>query len=175
MTREPTASRVLPQLTAELVRLPNLFTAMADVAMGFLFVQPRFGRKLWMHIETMLTPLGMWVLGLLVAASSLLYAAGVVLNDVFDVERDRDERPERPLPSGRISLRAARWLGWELLLLGTVAAGCASACSSACRGRPSVAVLLAGCIVLYDAVLKRTLVGPARHGRVPHAQRAAWA
>ena len=42
----------------------------------------------------------------------------MVLNDVFDLEIDRRERPERPLPSGRVSLRAARLLGWTLLVLG---------------------------------------------------------
>ena len=32
-----------------------------------------------------------------------LYAAGMVLNDAFDAELDARERPERPIPSGRIS------------------------------------------------------------------------
>ncbi|MBI4014579.1 MAG: geranylgeranylglycerol-phosphate geranylgeranyltransferase [Candidatus Aenigmarchaeota archaeon] len=34
--------------------------------------------------------------------------AGMVINDIFDVEIDRVNRPERPLPSGRISLNAAK-------------------------------------------------------------------
>ena len=46
----------------------------------------------------------MWTIGLLAAASALLYSAGMVLNDVFDVELDRQEQPYRPLPSGRIPL-----------------------------------------------------------------------
>ncbi len=86
----------------QLLRLPNLFTAMADVAMGFLFVRASWA---WNPAPINLRPIGAWVLALLALASALLYAAGVVLNDVFDLERDRRERPERPLPSGRVSLR----------------------------------------------------------------------
>ncbi len=83
-----------------LVRLPNVFTAMADVAMGFLFVQSRGWQwDPWWDS---------WTLATLLAASGLLYMAGMVLNDVFDLETDRHERPDRPLPSGRIPLTTAR-------------------------------------------------------------------
>ena len=41
----------------------------------------------------------------------VLYASGTALNDVFDFEVDRAERPGRPLPSGRVSSRSAAWLG----------------------------------------------------------------
>jgi hypothetical protein len=40
-------------------------------------------------------------------AMALFYTAGMLANDVLDLEVDRRERPERPLPAGRISLRAA--------------------------------------------------------------------
>jgi 4-hydroxybenzoate polyprenyltransferase len=110
---EPWFSRLASTLRGylELVRLPNVFTAMADVAMGFLFTRADF-----------LPGEDGWLLGLLLAASSLLYAAGVVLNDVFDLEVDAVERPHRPLPSGRVSPAVARWLGWELLVVGLAAA-----------------------------------------------------
>ena len=42
----------------------------------------------------------------------LLYMAGMVLNDVYDFEVDARRRPERPLPSGRITARRA--LAWGL-------------------------------------------------------------
>ena len=78
-----------------LMRIPNVFTAIADVAMGFLFVHdyqsPEQFPRLWP------------TLALLIAASSLLYTAGLVLNDLFDFEIDRKERPFRPLPSGQVS------------------------------------------------------------------------
>ncbi len=135
----------------ELVRLPNIFTAMADVAMGFLFVRAISG------------PRDGLVLGLLVTASSLLYAAGVVLGDLFDMQIDARQRPERPLPSGRVLPAVAAWLGWELLLIGVALAWVVAFFTG--NLRPGVvAGLLAACIVLYDARLKRTPVGPVLMG-----------
>lgn len=126
---------------------------MADVAMGVLFVQPALQLKL----------ADACVLGLLIAASTLLYAAGVVLNDVFDFQRDADERPERPLPSGRVSRDAARRLGWTLLLAGAALAGPVALIVRDFRP-VVVAGLLAGCIVLYNVWLKRTPLGPLAMG-----------
>src|SRR5207253_3833784 len=82
---------VLPWL--RLMRLPNVFTAIADVAMGYLFVQREVTDGL--------------VLGCLIAASAALYTAGIVFNDVFDREIDAQERPFRPIPSGQIPLSSA--------------------------------------------------------------------
>ena len=39
---------------------------------------------------------------------SMLYCAGMVLNDYWDRHIDAKERPQRPIPSGRVSLNAAR-------------------------------------------------------------------
>lgn len=135
----------------ELVRLPNVFTAAADVVMGFLFVRGVDGVR------------DGGVLGLLVAASSLLYAAGVVLNDLADLPVDARQRPERPLPSGRVSPAAAFRLGWTLLVVGTGSAWAAGFLSD--RLWPGVtATLLAACIVAYDGWLKRTATAPAAMG-----------
>src|SRR4051812_2156589 len=89
---------------AELVRLPNVFTAMADIFLGFLFTHTNF--KDWP------------VFILLLGSSSLLYMAGMVLNDVFDVQQDTRERPERPIPSGRVPLGLALNLGWYMMIVG---------------------------------------------------------
>ena len=40
-------------------------------------------------------------------AISLLYMGGMAMNDLFDEKVDRRERPERPIPSGRISRGSA--------------------------------------------------------------------
>lgn len=40
-------------------------------------------------------------------AGALISGAGMVINDYFDVEIDKINRPQRPLPSGKISLKAA--------------------------------------------------------------------
>jgi len=135
----------------QLLRAPNLFTAMADVAMGFLFTHAAIGGG------------DASVFALLVAASVLLYAAGVVLNDVFDFPVDAQQRPDRPLPSGRISLAAARRLGGALLLVGVASAWLAALLAADLR--PGlVGTGLAACVVLYDAVLKRTPLGPVAMG-----------
>lgn len=136
----------------QLFRLPNVFTAMADIVAGFLFVRGE------------LSPPTSFVL--LLIASSLLYIAGMVLNDVFDVEQDTKERPERPIPSGRISRSTAQSLGFGMLLVGLLIAWVvgflpAGGESAAIGWRSGViGTLLAGCIVAYDAVMKRTPAGP---------------
>ncbi len=135
----------------ELVRLPNLFTAAADVVMGFLATHPEIGPGQGTR------------LGLLIASSCSLYAAGVTLNDVFDRHVDAEERPERPIPSGRVPLAAAWALGLGLLLLGVGAAGAAAAHAGSLRPA-ALAATLAALILLYDALLKPTIIGPLAMG-----------
>ena len=138
-----------------LFRIPNVFTAGADVTMGFLCAQAS------------LTP---WIpLVCLIASSSLLYTAGMVLNDVYDVQIDAVNRPERPLPAGRISVRWARSLGFSLLLLGIafgwLAGGLAHGATGEFNWRcGAIATGLAVCVVLYDVSLKRTPLGPVLMG-----------
>jgi 4-hydroxybenzoate polyprenyltransferase len=140
----------------QLVRLPNVFTAVADVAMGF-FVTHEAGRISSLAV-------GEWVaFGFLIAASASLYSAGMALNDVFDVEIDRAERPERPLPSGRISLSAARGLGFGLLAAGVfVALGLSIAKQDFRPGLTAAALALA--VFAYDRAVKHTPLGPAGMG-----------
>jgi hypothetical protein len=91
-------------------------------------------------------------------AVALFYTAGMILNDVFDLEIDRRARPERPLPSGRVSLPAAMtavvflFVAGELLLL--------------LEGwEPALAGLgLIGLIVLYDAWHKGNPLSPVLMG-----------
>ncbi len=130
----------------ELVRLPNLFTAVGDIVAGYLVASGGVG-----VLGSELVLLGL--------ASVALYAAGVVLNDYFDLDVDSVERPERPIPSGRIHAQNAARLGFGLLGLGCIVA--------AIVGVPSLltALALAGCIVLYDARGKRIeYVGSANMG-----------
>src|SRR5947208_3246789 len=91
---------------AQLIRLPNVFTALADIALAALAA-----RALPEHALTFL---------LLCLASACLYCGGMVWNDYFDVEQDRRERPFRPIPSGRVSRNAAALLGGALLVGGVV-------------------------------------------------------
>jgi 4-hydroxybenzoate polyprenyltransferase len=95
----------------------------------------------------------------LLASSACLYAGGVVLNDVFDRRLDAVERPERPIPSGKISVVTAGNLGAGLLVAGIALASLAG------RTAAAVASLVAGAVVLYDAWGKhRPLFGPVNMG-----------
>lgn len=79
-----------------------------------------------------------------------LYGGGVVLNDFFDAGLDAKERPERPIPSGRISSLAAGILGSFLLLLGITSAFMVNGTAAA------LAVGIAICAVFYDAKAKHS-------------------
>lgn len=95
----------------------------------------------------------------LLPATAALYAGGVVLNDVFDAALDAVERPERPIPDGRVSRTGAATLGGGLLVLGVLAAGSVSAVSMA------VAAAVAGMVLLYDTWAKhRFFAGPLAMG-----------
>jgi 4-hydroxybenzoate polyprenyltransferase len=146
------SGRVLDYL--RLMRISNVFTAIADVSMGFLFVQSPSA------------PLG--TLAMLIVASGLLYTAGMVLNDVFDVQRDGRERPERPIPSGRIRLATARKLGFGLLLGGLVAGWVSGYLPGSVSGwgwrSGAVATVLVVLILAYNTVLKQTPLGPPAMG-----------
>src|SRR5262245_7431898 len=48
-------------------------------------------------------------------AGSLLYSGGMFLNDAFDAEIDARERPERPIPAGRIAKATVLALGFGML------------------------------------------------------------
>jgi 4-hydroxybenzoate polyprenyltransferase len=146
----------------QLVRLPAVFTAMADVFLGFVLaghmLLPQRDVDFWTVVSESFESNRGFGFGLLLFASSCLYLAGMVFNDLFDREADALERPGRPIPSGRVSAKAATILGSLLVLVGIGAAFAV--------GRQSffVAVILVGCIFLYNGVVKQTLLGPIAMG-----------
>src|SRR5262245_41794258 len=111
------------QTYAQLVRLPNLPSALADICMGALAAHTARNALREAQRQAQQLPLDQlppepfaWLsFGLLLLASACLYWGGMVWNDYFDREQDYRERPERPIPSGRVSLREAYWLGVGLL------------------------------------------------------------
>jgi len=141
---------------AQLVRLPNVFTALADIGLGGLAA----------GALTADAPLAVWqTFGFLLLASACLYCSGMVWNDIFDLEQDQLERPFRPLPSGKIQRAQAVRLAGGLLALGLVFAGLAGWDGERLRWTPFVlAGILAGLILLYDGALKRTWLGPVGMG-----------
>src|ERR1700731_1070496 len=94
---------------AQLVRLPNVFTALADIGLAGLAsgaLTPNAPPRVWLAF------------GFLLLASACLYCGGMVWNDIFDMEQDRLERPFRPLPSGKVQRATAIQLGGTLLAAG---------------------------------------------------------
>jgi len=92
----------------------------------------------------------------LAGASVLLYWAGMAANDWADRALDAVERPERPIPSGRVAPVEA--LG---LAAGLTAAGLAVAAAAGGRRALAVAVPLAAAVWAYDLRAKNTPAGPA--------------
>ena len=54
----------------------------------------------------------------LFVAMSLFYLGGMYLNDAFDAEIDARERPERPIPSDRVSRGLVFALGFGAVMIG---------------------------------------------------------
>lgn len=128
----------------QLVRLPNLFTAAADSLAG------------WLLVRGSLDEPRRWVP--LCLASMAIYAAGIALNDLIDFEIDLRERPGRPLPSGRVPKAFAATVGILGLIAGPLLAALASPLSM------MIAVALVFCVVMYDAILRKTAVAPLAMG-----------
>jgi 4-hydroxybenzoate polyprenyltransferase len=83
-------------------------------------------------------------------AMSLMYVAGMFLNDAFDREIDARERPERPIPSGQVGAGAVFDAGFLLLLSGIALTIIVSFATGA-GWRPILSsVALAVLIVIYD-------------------------
>jgi 4-hydroxybenzoate polyprenyltransferase len=135
-----------------LLRLPTVFTALADIFLGFLLTHPTLTGDAAAAQNRLLTLL------LLCLASAGLYLSGMVFNDYFDRLMDAQERPERPIPSGQVSEQIAWKLGAGLMLTGVMAA--------AGVGLPSlcVAIALSVLILAYDSGLKKTPLGPIAMG-----------
>ena len=146
----------------QLLRLPTVFTAMADIVLGFVLTHQFIYGPLKVFANEFVEQEIGWnkpgqFFGLL-ASSCCLYLAGMVFNDVFDVKQDAAERPGRPIPSGRVSLKAATILGSTLMIAGVAVAATVGQVSL------QVALLLVLAILGYDSVLKRTPIGPVAMG-----------
>jgi heme O synthase-like polyprenyltransferase len=82
-----------PRAWLQLLRAPNLLTVPGDPIAGYLLATAA-------HFPPeVLAAIG---------ASLSLYSSGLLVNDLVDIEEDRRERPERPLPAGVVDPRAAR-------------------------------------------------------------------
>jgi len=139
----------------QLARVSALPSAISNILMGFLLAQSS-----WQPVLELL---------LLVMASSLFYSAGMILNDVFDYEVDSVERPQRPLPSGRICRRTASIVGFGSLVIGLLLS--VVVCWLAGRRQETfvwlplaISILLVVGILLYDGLFKKRWFAPLLMG-----------
>lgn len=91
-------------------------------------------------------------LGFALAALSFFYVGGMYLNDAFDRDIDRRERPERPIPSGLTKATTVFGAGFGMLLTGLlllIFAGYGLESGTGWRA-PLAGLALGAAIVFYD-------------------------
>ena len=126
----------------QLMRFPNTFTAMADVLAGYLIVSGGLQMD-WPRLAG------------LIVATTCIYGAGCVLNDIHDRELDALERPTRPIPSGMISVREASVFTGCLYGMGLLSCFIVGWCTF------GIALVLVGCTISYDLLIKDVkIIGP---------------
>ena len=146
---------------AQLVRVPNTLTSCADVLAGLALVVGASNSNSKLIVPLLVVSL----------ASVCFYWAGMVLNDVHDLEKDKLQRRNGPIVDGRISIHTARLTGWGLLIGGWCLAllsrtlvpdsllDVADAAHFTWMIVPISTALAVG-IVAYDSRLKATQLGP---------------
>lgn len=133
----------------ELMRPANIVTAFADILAGYAAA----GGVIFLSGGVFTaSPAGLsWLL----LSTFGLYGGGVVLNDLFDAKLDAEERPERPIPSGRFTIAGGTFLAILLLSTGIFAASQVSIYST------WIAVCITLFVVIYDSIAKHSaLLGP---------------
>lgn len=120
-----------------LCRFPAVFTALADPLVGWTLTtaaRPPAALAAWLML-----------------ASAGLYLFGMVLNDLHDRAEDALTRPDRVLPSGRLSAAQAGRFAVALVLLGTVSAGLCGAIPGSRARVPQMALAAAALLTLIVA------------------------
>ena len=133
----------------QLCRPANIITAIADILAGVAIA----------NFATPITEVNAFGVLLLCISTVGLYGGGIVFNDIFDLELDKIERPERAIPSGRISLQNAFIFGTMLLLIGIISAFLNNSLSGI------IASLVAILALVYDKYGKHhSFLGPMNMG-----------
>jgi 4-hydroxybenzoate polyprenyltransferase len=132
-----------------LTRPANIITAIADILAGVAIASFTFPLS-------SVSPLNV----VLLCISTIgLYGGGIVFNDIFDLELDKIERPERVIPSGKVSKNNALIFGILLLVLGIFSAFFNSKMSGV------IALMVASCALIYDKYGKHhPFLGPVNMG-----------
>jgi 4-hydroxybenzoate polyprenyltransferase len=134
----------------ELLRAPNLLTVPGDPIVGFLLALTAEGASAARPGLRMALAAGV---------SLLMYSAGLLWNDWFDLAEDRRQRPHRPLPRGAVRPITVPLVANVLMVVAIAAAAVAG------KTTLYVAIALGALVIGYNALLKRLpLVGPAAMG-----------
>jgi len=130
-----------------LMRVANVVTSVADVLAGIA-------------ISGYFLTHGDYLPVILLCISTIgLYSGGIIFNDVFDAALDKIERPERPIPSGLISIKEAAVFGSGCFAIGIIAAGLYQSASLI------IAILIVIACITYNKWLKHhELLGPLNMG-----------
>ncbi len=141
------------------MRPANVVTAVADVLAGMAIAGYFFAAEDYFSGHIQYQPNYFIPVLLLVISTIGLYSGGIILNDVFDAELDAKERPERPIPSGLISKKAATIFGGIFFFIGIFAAGLYS------KEAQYLAATIMICCLVYDKILKHhAFFGPLNMG-----------
>jgi hypothetical protein len=100
----------------------------------------------------------------LILGIAVMYTAGMFLNDAFDADFDRAHRPERPIPSGQVTLTGVFGAGFAMLGLGLVLIVAAALQAGSGGAAFAAGAALAGVIVFYDWWHKDNAFGPLLMG-----------
>lgn len=137
------------QAYLQLIRVPGIFSIFSNIFASvyiFFYIQ-----GIDINALTLIA---------LIFISLCCYQAGMILNDIADIEEDQKDRPFRPLPSGRVSKRFAITVAISLSIF---ALGVAFLFSE------TLLVLVLGmllAIISYNFVSKETFLGPLNMGLV---------
>jgi len=124
----------------QLFRISGIFTVFSNILLGFFIVQNSTIQ--WISLVFLLT------------TSGCLFLSGITLNDFFDYKLDKKERPERPLPSDKISRKRALLFGITFLIIANLLASFVSIQALV------LSLIMSGLIFSYNTKLKNiTILG----------------
>jgi 4-hydroxybenzoate polyprenyltransferase len=140
----------------QLARVANWPSAAGNILAGYLIANGS-----WEPNST---------LAALILVSLCLFASGMILNDWHDLERDREQRPERPLPTGAVSPRWALAAVFALMLTALILSVLLDVNASMAPERllpfqtTGLCLAIIAAIWLYDVALKRFWFAPLAMG-----------
>jgi len=133
----------------QLFRIPNIFTVPPDIMAGY-FITATIKSNVINYNDLL-------ILGF---SSVFLYVGGLITNDLFDFDIDKKERPNRPLPSGKINKNTTIFLSFLFLGSGFLLALSMSLTSAL------VSVILVMMILSYNYKLKNGVSRPFLMGSI---------